>query len=115
MGSLQRLQLRAISGSFTTINELPNLSALWRFHFAVIFEAGRKVKGQLKENMEMCICLSYRVIGAQSCTPGAGMPVACVLRRWGNRKGGTVSKDSISLLWGHGEQLLEQSLDFSAC
>lgn len=55
MGTLQQLQGRVISGSFTTINELPNLSAQWRFDFAVIFEAERKVKEQLKENREICV------------------------------------------------------------
>lgn len=48
-------QVRAISGSFVTINEWPNLSAQWRFGFAVIFAAGRRVKEQIKENTDLCL------------------------------------------------------------
>lgn len=103
MGTLQQLQGRVISGSFTTINELPNLSAQWRFDFAVIFEAERKVKEQLKENREICVWLSYRVIGAQSRTPAAGMPVALRAQKGGDRKGDGVSKNSMSVLREHRE------------
>lgn len=44
-----------VSELFITIRELPSVSAQWRFGFAVIFEAERKVEEQIKENTEICV------------------------------------------------------------